>query len=111
MLGSTLAVSTIDQHRAAPGRRAGVDIAPAIADQETAAEVDPMALRPLDQQPRFWLTAPAAIRVIVPADKETVHAQRGANRDVDGFHGRALRGAARDVRLVGHRSEERRVGK
>src|SRR5450432_2075517 len=100
-IGLAFLVLAVDQHGAATGGGAGLDIAPAVANQETPAEVDSVPSGGFQQQAGLGLPAGAGIGIVVPADQKTVYGQRGPDGRVDGFHHPARHAAARYIGLVG----------
>src|ERR1039458_243739 len=70
--GSPLAIFPVEKNGAAAGGPSGVDVSPAIAEQERAVEVDAVPLLCLDQQSRRRFAAKAAIPVVVRADQKVV---------------------------------------
>ena len=85
----------------------GIDVAPAVADQKTAAEFQLVLVSALNEQAWFWLTAIAGVFVIVIADKEIIDRQRCTKFRVYTFDHAALLRATGDVGLIGHHQQKK----
>ena len=80
-----LAIMPVDQNGAAGGGGAGIDIAPAIADDKAGREIDPIAGGGFEEQAWFGLAARTIVAIVVPADIEIVNRQPGADFGVERF--------------------------
>ena len=76
-------VSAVDQDGFASGVRAGINVAPAIADHVTVAQIDPVLLRRALYQPWSRLAAVAVVRIIMVAGQHVVQRQLGTQAAVD----------------------------
>lgn len=108
--GAALAVLVVEEDGAAASGVAGVDVAPAVADDEAGGEVDLMAGGACEHESGLGFAAGAIVFVVVIADDEIVEGEGGAEEIVNLFDGGLGLAAAGDVGLVGDDDEEEAGG-
>lgn len=107
---STFTIVKVQEYRTATGGASGIDVSPAVADQERAAEIDTVPRLGLQQQPGQRLAAAAAIPVVMGTDQKVVQRKGLTHGCVHGMNGIQGLGAACDVGLVGdHQQQETQV--
>src|SRR5579863_3527356 len=70
--GLLLAVAMVDENGLAAGPMPGLDIAPAVADNEAGAEIDVPRAGGLGEQARLRLAARALLAVVVRAHADVI---------------------------------------
>src|SRR5690348_15846859 len=100
-LGTAFGVAAIDPQGTAAGGLAGLDIAPAVADQEADGRIHAVAGGAFDDPARLGLPAGAVIAVVVIAGDEIGQGELALEELSNGFDRFGRLGAARDIRLVG----------
>jgi hypothetical protein len=91
----------IEKDRPAARCPAGVDVSPAVADEERTGEVDTVTLLRLDYQAGRRLAALAAVAIVVGADEEVVERQGLPHDVVHRLNGAERLRTASDVGLIG----------
>src|SRR5262249_40884393 len=71
--GLSLTITIVDEHGAASGTMAGIDIAPTVANHEAHAQVDAAARGGVQQHAGQRIAAGAVVVVVVEAADEFVH--------------------------------------
>src|SRR4051812_33715573 len=89
-----LSIMPVDQHGFTPCRRSGVNISPAITDDEAGREVDGILAGCVVDQPRFGLPAGALVAIVMPADKERINRKPSGKRGIHLLNDLAGLGAA-----------------
>lgn len=111
LLSQRFAVIAIDKDRAATGGVRAIDVAPAIADQKAAGEIDAVSLRRAQQHAGLRFSAIARIAMTCPGMKTNFDSvQRGhsrAQRGVHRFDRLTILRSATNVRLVRHDDQKK----
>src|SRR5579883_151493 len=105
-VGTALPITEIEKYSTASGLRAGVNVAPAVADHEAGGEIDIEIARRGLEHPRFRLAALAGIGAVMIADVDRVERHGSSQDGMNLFEGFAALSPAGEIGLVGDDNQQ-----